>query len=138
VRKNSFRLHHPQPGRIKPRLQMAVLEEILRQSTPLRRPRVTNVKEGNVDEGTRRRNAARARTIDGRRRVVNIANTAVAERGIDRYHRLKMSHLVMTIAITRVDAIIRNTNTVINNGKKVERTGRGRDDINLSKMKGTD
>jgi hypothetical protein len=135
---NSFRPHHPQPGRIKPRLLMVMLEEILRRSTHLHRPRVTSVKEGNDDEGTRRRNAVRARTIDGRKRVVSIANTAVVGRGIDRYHRLKMSHRVMTIAITRVDAIIRNTNTEINNGKKVQRTGRGRDDINLSKMKGTD
>jgi hypothetical protein len=94
--------------------------------------------KGNVDEGTRRRNAARARTIDGRKRVVSIANTAVAERWTNRHHRLKMSRRVMTIAITRGDAIITNTNTEINNGKEVERTGRERDDINLSKMKGTD
>jgi hypothetical protein len=134
---NSFRLSHPQLGRLKQRLLMVMLEEILRLSTHLRRPRVTNVKEGNDDEGIRRRNAARARAIDGRKRVVNIANTAVAERGTNRHHRLKMSHRVMTIAITRVDAIIRNTNTEINNGKEVERTGRGKDDTNLSKMKGT-
>jgi hypothetical protein len=127
VRKNSFRPHHPQPGRVKQSLLMVTLEEILRQSTQLHHPRVTNVKEGNDDEGTRRRNAAKARTINGRKRVVNIANTAVAERGTNHHHRLKMSHRVMTIAITRVDAIIRNTNTEIDNGKEKERTGRGRD-----------